>query len=270
MPDSGAIVLQYPDLLIAACLVVAAGALSFVMRLRLERRLAVAAVRTTVQLLLVGYVLKWVFSLDRAYAVAGAALLMAAFASRAAVRRPTRTFSGATGRAFLTLVFSGFLTTLTVTGVIVGVQPWHKAQYVIPLLGMVLGNGLTGLSLCMDHILETLSERRDEVEMELALGATRWEAARGPLSEGIRRGMIPVINMMTVVGIVSLPGMMTGQILQGADPLDAVKYQIVVMFMLSAGTGLASILMALLIYRRLFNPRHQLRAELIRKRRGPL
>jgi len=266
MPDSGAVLLSYTDLLVAAGLVVAAGTLSFVMRLGLEKRLAVAAVRTTVQLLLVGYVLKWVFSLNSAYAVAAAALLMAAFASRAAVRRPSRTFSGATGRAFLTLVFSGFLTTLTVTGVIVGVDPWHKAQYVIPLLGMALGNGLTGLSLCMDYILETLAERRGEVEMELALGATRWEAARGPLSEGVRRGMIPIINTMMVVGIVSLPGMMTGQILQGANPLNAVKYQIVVMFMISTGTALATILMALLIFRRLFSARHQLRAELIRKR----
>jgi len=263
---AGAIPLGFSDLAIAASLVAVAGGVSLTLRLGLERKLLLAATRTVVQLLLVGYVLKWVFGIDNPLAILGLALIMVAAASRAAVARPSREFSGITWRSFLTLTLSGFVTTLVVTGFIIGNGSWTKAQYVIPLLGMILGNGLTGLSLCLDHLLETLAERGREVELELSLGATRWEAARGPLAEAVRRGMIPIINSMMVVGIVSLPGMMTGQILEGADPLGAVKYQVVVMFMIAAATSVSSIMMALLVYRRLFSGRHQLRSDLIRSK----
>jgi putative ABC transport system permease protein len=132
----------------------------------------------------------------------------------------------------------------------------------------VLGNSLTGISLALDALLTDLDEHRDRVEMELSLGATRWEAVRGPLREAVRRGMIPMLNSMTVVGIVSLPGMMTGQILEGASPLAAVKYQIVVMFMLAASSALGSMGVALIVYRRVTNERHQLRAERIMRKKG--
>lgn len=262
----GAIELSTVDLVVSAALVLVAGILSIVLKLGLERRLAWASVRTVVQLLLVGYVLKAVFGWDSLPAVLGMALLMILAASRAAVQRSGRTFPGAARSSFLTLVVTGLLTTATVTGLVIGVEPWYQPRYMIPLLGMVLGNGLTGISLCLDSLLEAFAERRAEVEAELALGATSWEAARDPLRQAVRRGMIPIINSMMVVGIVSLPGMMTGQILAGADPLDAVKYQIVIMFMVAASTSLGSIGIALLVYRRLFNRRHQLRAQLIRRR----
>jgi putative ABC transport system permease protein len=194
------------------------------------------------------------------------AAVMIIAASRAAVQRSSRSFPGATWFAFGTLVVVGLVTTLTVTTLVIGVEPWYQPRYLVPLLGMVLGNSLTGISLCLDSLLESLADRRAEVEMELSHGASRWEAARTPLREAVRRGLIPIINSMMVVGIVSLPGMMTGQILAGADPLVAVKYQIVIMFMIAAATSLGAIGMALLVYRRLFNERHQLRADLIARR----
>jgi putative ABC transport system permease protein len=263
---TGALQLTALDLTIAASLVLVAGLVSLALRLNLEKRLAWAAARTVVQLLLVGYVLKFVFAQNSLLAVLGMALLMIVAASRAAVQRSARSFAGASWRAFLTLTVCGILTTIVVTALVIGVDPWYRPRYLVPLLGMVLGNGLTGISLCLDHLLEVLAERKAEVEMELSHGATRWEAARGPLQAAVRRGMIPIINAMMVVGIVSLPGMMTGQILAGADPLEAVKYQVVVMFMLAGGTSLSCIALALLVYRRLFNARHQLRAELITRR----
>jgi putative ABC transport system permease protein len=253
------------DLFIAACLVLVAGGVSVALRLDLERRLAVAAVRTVIQLLLIGYVLTWIFGVGPLWLVPLVGV-MTLVAGHAAVQRSSRVFPGATWRAFVTLVACGLLTTYTVTAVIIGVEPWYRPQYMIPLLGMVLGNGLTGISLCLDQLLETLAVRRVEIEMELALGATRWEAARDPVGQAVRKGMIPIINAMMVVGIVSLPGMMTGQILAGSDPLDAVKYQIVVMFMIAAATALGCISMSLLVYKRLFNARHQLDAELITRR----
>ena len=142
-----------------------------------------------------------------------------------------------------------------------------SAVGVIPaLLGMVLGNGLTGMSLCLDELLASLDASRDQVETELALGATRWEAARQPLRAAVRKGMIPIINSMMVVGIVSLPGMMTGQILEGADPVAAVRYQIVIMFMIAAATAFGCMLIALFTYRQLFDSAHRLRAERITRR----
>jgi putative ABC transport system permease protein len=260
---AGAIQLSNLDLAVATGLVLVAGLVSMALQLRLERRLALAAVRTLVQLLLIGYVLKAVFGWGSLPAVGGMAAVMIVAASRAAVQRSSRSIPGATWFAFGTLVVVGLAASLTVTTVIIGVDPWYKARYLVPLLGMVLGNSLTGISLCLDSLLEALAERRAEVEMELSLGATRWEATRTPLREAVRRGMIPVINAMMVVGIVSLPGMMTGQILAGADPIDAVKYQVVIMFMISASTSLGCIGMAMLVYRRLFNEKHQLRADLI-------
>ncbi len=268
MPGSGALPLGYFELGVAALLVLCAGFVSVFFRLKLEQKLAVASLRTVVQLLLVGYVLAWVFRIDSPWVLFGVLGIMTAAAGRAAVARSSRRFAGAELGAFATLVLTGLVTTFTVTGVIIGVQPWYHAQYVIPLLGMVLGNSLTGVSLALDGLLADLDEQRDRVEMELALGASRWEAARDPLRESVRRGMIPILNSMTVVGIVSLPGMMTGQILQGADPLQAVKYQIVVMFMIAAATSLGCMGVTLFVFTRLFNERHQLRAERIEQVRN--
>ncbi len=263
---AGVIELQTIDLVLAGLLVLVAGVVSALLRLKLEKRLLVASVRTVVQLLLIGYLLKWVFGIDSLLLVLGLAMLMIVVASRAAVTRPSRTFAGVSWLAFLSLTVTGLITTVTVTGLIVGVEPWWRPQYMIPLLGMILGNGLTGISLSLDLLLESLAEKREEVEMELALGASAWEASRGPMANAVRRGMIPIINTMMVVGIVALPGMMTGQILSGTDPLDAVKYQMVVMFMIAGATSLGCMGITLLAGRRLFNRRHQLESHRIRRR----
>lgn len=266
MPERGALPLGATEIALAASLVLVAGAVSLLLRLRLEKKLGWASLRTVVQLLLVGYVLEWVFRIDRPWVLAGVLLIMTGAAGRAAIGRSSRTFGGAALGSFVTLVLTGLSTTFVVTGLIVQVKPWWHAQYVIPLLGMVLGNSLTGISLSLDTLLTDLDEQRERVEMELSLGATRWEAARDPLAEAARRGMIPILNAMAVVGIVSLPGMMTGQILEGASPLSAVKYQIVVMFMLAASTALGCTGVTLFVVWRTFNERHQLRAERIVRR----
>jgi putative ABC transport system permease protein len=261
-----AIAVSYLDLLVAALLVLVAGLVSLALRLGLGRQLALASVRTVVQLLLVGYVLVFVFGQRGWLAILALGAVMVTAAARAAVRRPSRTYRGASWQAFATLLVTGLTVTLTVTAVIIDVDPWYEARYFVPLLGMVLGNTLTGVSLGLDSLLGGLVERRHLVEAELALGATAWEAARPEARIAVRRGMIPVINSMMVVGLVSLPGMMTGQILAGADPLQAVKYQIVVMFMIAASSSLGCIVVVLLALRRLFTRRHQLALDRIRDR----
>lgn len=267
MPEHGVIPLGPLELGLAAALVLVAGLVSVALGLRLESKLLVASVRTVVQLLLVGYVLEWVFHIENPLVLGAVLLVMTAAAGRAAVTRSSRTFAGAGLGAFATLVLTGLATTFTVTSAIIGVRPWYHAQYVVPLLGMVLGNALTGVSIALDALLADLDEQRDRVEMELALGATRWEAVGASLADAARRGMIPILSSMAVVGIVSLPGMMTGQILQGASPLDAVKYQIVVMFMLAASTSMGCMGVTLIVVSRVFNERHQLVSDRITRRK---
>jgi putative ABC transport system permease protein len=141
------------------------------------------------------------------------------------------------------------------------------AQYAIPLVGMILHNTLNGISLGMDRFGAELTNRRDEVETLLALGATRWEAAQEPIQQAVRTGMIPTINTMMVVGIVSIPGMMTGQLLAGVAPIQAAFYQMAIMFFIAAGTSLGTMTVALLGYRRLFTADHQFLAAKLRKSR---
>ncbi len=262
----GALEIDAWQLALSAVFVLVAGLVSLSLSLRLEKTLALASARTVVQLLAVGYVLSWVFSVESPWLVLALMTLMIGAAARAAVQRSQRAFRGASLGAFVILAATGAATTLGATEVVIGVDPWWRPQYVIPLLGMVLGNALTGISLSLDELTRSLDEGRARVETDLALGATRWEAARDPLREAVRRGMIPMINSMMVVGVVSLPGMMTGQILEGADPLLAVRYQIVIMFMLAGASAFGCVLLALFTYRRLFDDAHRLRTDRITKR----
>lgn len=259
----GATFVSWLDLLTATGLVVAAGVFSALARAGVQGKMAVGAIRTVLQLTLIGYVLTWVFELERAWGVALVMAFMIVMAGRAAVARSERVIPRVHGGAIVSLALSGLITTWAVTAVVLDVEPWYEPRYAIALLGMTLGNALTGISLCLDDMLAAFSERRASVEVELALGATRWEAARRPLAEAVRRGMIPILNSMAVVGLVSLPGMMTGQILQGADPMQAVRYQIVVMFMIAAATAIGTTSSALFVVLRAFDDAHRLRSERI-------
>jgi putative ABC transport system permease protein len=231
---------------IAALLVVAAGVVSLILRLDVEKRLAVAAVRTVIQLGLLGLILERVFAVRNPVLVVALLLLMTVFAAREAVGRSSRRYRGILVDAWLTMAATCFTVGGVVTHFVVGVEPWWEPQYVIPLLGMILGNSLTGISLCLDRFLDILETRSAEVELRIAFGATRREALSEPLKEAVRTGMIPIINAMAAAGIVSLPGMMTGQILAGSPPMQAVAYQIVVMFMIAAAVALGAMIVVLL------------------------
>lgn len=252
------------DLGVAALFVVAAAAASIVLRLGVERRLAVAALRTVVQLGLLGLVLERVFAVRRPLFVVLMVAAMIGFAGREAVARSSRRYAGIWLDAWLTMALSCLVVGGAVTQVVVGVRPWYDPQYVIPLLGMILGNSLNGISLALERLLEHLDSRRAEVELLLAFGATRAEALREPRRSALRTGLIPIINAMTAAGIVSLPGMMTGQILAGAPPMQAVAYQVVVMFMLAGANAMGSILISLAATRRLVSAEGVLRLDRLR------
>ena len=227
-----------------------------------------AAACTVMQLLIVGLVLEWVFRVNRWYVVLGMMTAMTLVAGVAATQRHPHTLSRASGvRSIVSVWASSWLVAAIALAAIVEVRPWYTPQYAIPLLGMILGNTLNGVSLGLDRLGSELAGRRDQIEPLLALGATRWEAARPMVQQAVRTGLIPTINAMMVVGIVSLPGMMTGQILAGASPVEAVKYQIVIMFLIASAAALGTVAVVLLSYRRLFNEHHQFEAALVEERR---
>lgn len=262
----GYIVIGYGQLALAALLIGINLALSIGFRLGLERTLAVASLRMVVQLLLIGFVLEWLFTQDNPLIVLAIALVMATIAGISAVNRTQYRFAGIYGNSLLSVLgAAGLVTGLAITGII-RVHPWSDPQYLIPLLGMVLGNTLNGISLGLDRFMDGIVQQQDQIETLLSLGATRWEAAHRQVRDAIRVGMIPTINSMMVMGLVSLPGMMTGQILAGANPSDAVRYQIVIVFMIAAGAALGTFSVVLLAFRTLLSPEHRLQLERLQAR----
>jgi putative ABC transport system permease protein len=244
--NEGATVLTGWDLLVATILIVVAVGVSLALRLGVARRLTLAAVRCVIQLGLVGLVLERVFALDLWPLVAILVAAMTFFAAREASARSSHQYPGILFDAWIAIAASSLLVGAVVTQVVVGVEPWYDPQYVIPLIGMILGNSLTGIALCLDRILDHAVTRRAEIELRLSYGATRAEAMNAALRESVRNGLVPIVNAMSAAGLVSLPGMMTGQILAGSPPMQAVAYQVVVMFMIAAAVAIGAMTAALL------------------------
>lgn len=250
--------LTYVQVGLAALLILINGAISVALRLGMERSLLMASVRTIFQLLLIGFVLEWVFHVERWYVVFGILVVMTLIAGVTAVQRNHRRYPGIWLDTIISIwVSSWAITAFALLAVMSGIDNWYDPQYAIPLMGMVLGNTLNGISVGLSTFTETAFTRHDEIDTLLALGATRWEACQAPMRHALRTGMTPIINSMMVVGVVSLPGMMTGQILSGAAPEQAVKYQIVIMFLIASATALGTTGAVLMSFRRLFNTQHQ-------------
>ena len=259
--------LSVTDLAIAAVLVLLLALLSIRLRSNISQQLIIAATRTAVQLTLIGLVLKALFANANLGWVLLMALIMLLVAGREVMARQERRFKGWLGYAVGT--FSMFLSSFAVTVfalvVILGEDPWYTPQYAIPLLGMLLGNTMNGIAIAMDRLTHTAWEQRAVIEARLMLGE-RWDQAISDYRrQAIRTGMIPIINAMAAAGIVSLPGMMTGQILAGAAPVEAVKYQILIMFLISAGTGLGTLAAVSIGSKQLFDERQRLCLDRLRQ-----
>jgi len=234
----------------------------------ISRQLIIAAARTAIQLSLIGLVLKVLFANVHLGWVTVMAVFMLLVAGREVMVRQERRFKGWWGYAVGT--FSMFLSSFTVTVfalvVILGDTPWYTPQYAIPLLGMLLGNTMNGISIAMDRLTHAAWEQRGVIEARLMLGE-RWDEAISEMRrQAIRSGMIPIINAMAAAGIISLPGMMTGQILAGAAPVDAVKYQILIMFLITAGTGLGTMAAVTIGAKHLFDKRQRLCLDRLREK----
>lgn len=245
---------------LALCLgfVTLAGATSVYHKLGLGRDLFVGTVRTFAQLFLMGYVLKLIFDAHYSWLVIlmySAMVAAAAHIIRGRVKERSIPF---VKPMYVTMLLTYTLVTMLVTGVIVGAEPWWKPQYFIPMGGMIIGNSMTAIAIALDRLFSDLKTRRAEVEMRLALGADYREASQDILREAVKAGMIPSINSLMGVGLVSIPGMMTGQILSGTDPLIAIRYQIVVMLMIVAATSIGALLVTGLVRRKCFSSAQRL------------
>jgi putative ABC transport system permease protein len=259
----GVLDLSFWQLALALLLVVVLVAISIRQSLGLERDLVIGTVRTVVQLYLVGLILAAVFAAARWYWVLLILAVMAAIATHAAVSRLAKPIPGVYWIATAALTISTAATLAYVIVIVVRPRPWWEPQYVIPIAGMILGNSMTSAALAGDRLQSDLAARRDEVEARLALGFSGREAVQPLVRAALRASMIPTVNGMMTVGLVQLPGMMTGQILAGSSPLVAIRYQIVVIFMLAVATAMGSLLFVRLAAGRYLTPAHQLRRYLL-------
>jgi putative ABC transport system permease protein len=251
------------DLGLAAGLVLLLALLSWRLHLGVERRVLIAAARSAVQLSLIGYVLHALFATTHPGLIGLMALVMLAVAGWEAMSRQKHRYRAPWGYGIgtLSMFLSSFSVLVLALTVIIGVKPWYQPQYLIPLLGMLLGNTMSGVALAMDNLTRHAWESRGRIEARLMLGET-WDTAIAEIRrDSLRAGLIPIVNAMATAGLVSLPGMMTGQILAGSPPIEAAKYQLLVMFLISGGTGLGSTAAVWIGSRRLFDERHRLRLD---------
>lgn len=258
--------LDFSDLVLAGCLIILNGGLSIILKLQLERQLIIAALRMIVQLYLVGLVLISLFHLSSLLWTSVAALVMILFAGHEIMARQERRLKGiwSYGLGVGCMFFATSLVTIFALATQLRPDPWYNPQYSIPILGMILGNTMTGISLGLDTLMTSLVRERGAVEAQLILGHTRQQAMRPIVRAALRNAMMPTINIMATAGVVALPGMMTGQIISGMPPLEAVKYQVMIMFLIAGGTGLGSVTAIYGGAYRLSDSRHRLRLDRLR------
>ncbi|WP_193161831.1 ABC transporter permease [Microbulbifer hainanensis] len=257
------IALSWWQLAMAASLVLALAACTHFARLGMGKSLLVAAARTAIQLTLIGMVLEALFAVGSLHWVALMGVAMLLLAGREVIARQKYRLRGgwSFGIGTLSMFISAFSVTVLTLVAVIGPDPWYAPQYAIPLLGMLLGNTMTGVALGLDRLTESAHRSRDIIENRLMLGDT-WTVALGDFRrEAMRAGLTPIVNAMAAAGIVSLPGMMTGQILAGSPPALAVKYQILIMFTIAAGTGFGTFAAVAVCARRLFDGRERLRLD---------
>jgi putative ABC transport system permease protein len=238
-------------------LVVIALLISYRQKLGMEKDMIIGSVRAVVQLTVVGFVLKFVFNIDNTLLTSIILILMVYNAATVAAKR------GAGIRSAKRISFGAILIGLVITlGCLLTFQAISfNPSEVIPISGMVVGNSMVALGLLYRNLISLFKDRREEVEVKLCLGAKPRESARTLIRESIRTAMIPTIDSMKTLGIVQLPGMMTGLILAGTPPEMAIKYQIMVMFMLTGAVTISGFIASFWAYRSFFNDREQLTVE---------
>ena len=264
------ITLSVFDLSVAALLVILLAALSWHLKLGIQNDLLISALRSVIQLSLLGLVLKHLFQQSSLALITLISGLMLVVAGYEVMARQSRRYTGfwAMGIGTSSMFLSSFSITLLALFTIIQVDPWYTPQYLIPLLGMLLGNTMSGIAIALNNLTNTAFDQRNQIEARLALVHSWQHAIENVLREALKSGLIPIINAMTTAGIVSLPGMMTGQILAGSPPMEAAKYQLMILFLIAAGTGLGSLSAVWIGAARLFDDRQRLRLDRLKEKKA--
>lgn len=230
-----------------------------ILGIKREKEIIISSVRMTLQLILTGYVLVYVFDNPNPFITVGIILLMEAFALHTVFNK----FKGKLSKPLKSAIaLSMSIGTLSCLGyflfIVVRISPWYEPQYFVPIAGMLIGNSMTGISLGVKSLLEGMTTQRALVEEALILGATPQVATKTIINSTFDAAIMPTINSMVGMGIVFLPGMMTGQILSGTAPTTAIAYQLAIMLGILGAVALTVILMLQLGYRTFFNNEDQL------------
>lgn len=243
------------SLILSSSLVFIAILLSYYQKLGMGKDIIIAAIRCVVQLVAVGYILQFIFDI-RHPAVTTSLLLVIIFnATRNAAQR-----GEGIPRVFLLSFLSFVASCAIILSILILTQSISYApDQVIPITGMIVGNSMSALGLTYRQMLKEFTEGKEQVEAKLALGADVSEASIHIVRSALKTALQPTIDSTKTVGLVALPGMMTGQILAGQDPIQAIKYQIMVMFMILASASIVTFTASFFAYRGFYNAKKQLR-----------
>lgn len=223
-------------------------------KLNLGNDIFIAGVRAVIQLFAIGYLLKYIIQVDNFFLTLAIVLFIVFNAGFNAHKRS----GGLSNSLFISLVAIGAGTTLTLGVMIVsGVIDWVPSQ-IVPITGMIASNAMVAIGLTYQSLNNKFNDQRQQVLEKLALGATEKQASMSIIRESVKTGMSPSIDRTKTVGLVSLPGMMSGLIFAGVNPTAAIRYQVVVMFMLIGVTSIASFIASYLGYKKYYNDRNQL------------
>jgi len=257
------VTLSYGDLALGSVFIFVNAALSLALELGIHNRILIAAARMVVQLAIMGLVLTALFAVVSPLWTSVAAIGMVLFAGREIAARQDRPLGGlwSYGLGTVCMMVGPMVVTIFALTTVLRSDPWYDPRYAVPVLGMILGNAMTGIALGISGLVSGLTERRAAVEAQLMLGATRRTAMLPVIRQALRNALMPIINSMSAIGVVSLPGMMTGQILGGVTPVEAVKYQILIMFLIAGGTGIGAVAAVMGAAYRLSDGRHRLRLD---------
>jgi putative ABC transport system permease protein len=243
------------DVAASLALVALAAAISFWRKADLEQDIVVAAVRSFVQLTAIGYAIQLIFDADTIWLVLALLALMVLFGALTA-RRRAKKVPGAFWPLLIGLALAGAATLgLVVALGVVEATP----RYLVPVGGMVIGNAMTASAVALNRLGDELSEARGKIEATLALGATAQEAAAPFVRRALRSGMITLVDSTKTTGLIFFPGTMVGMLLAGADPIDAVRLQMILLYTLLGSVAIAGLVATTLAYRNFFTPAQQLR-----------
>jgi len=225
-----------------------------------EKEIIISSIRMTLQLILVGYLLVYIFDNPNAFITIGIIIMMEAFVVYTVFKKFKKQLSKALKQVIAVSMAVGTLLCLIYfLLIVVRISPWYEPQYFIPIAGMIVGNSMTGISLGVKSLLEGMTLQRVTVEEALILGATPQDASKAIINSTFDAAILPTINSMVGMGIVFLPGMMTGQILSGTNPTTAIAYQIAIMLGILGAVALTVFIMLHWGYRTFFNKEYQLK-----------